>query len=191
MNNTSNHSTLPHYAMASNTKPCVRAHKTRSTTRKDSTSAGVNTVIDDEWTCVKCASVFKDEASNLLECEYCDHHWCITCLSIKDDEYDVMKRRADLHWYCPSCQEKVLRALTTEKTIEKRCQEYMDQVETRLAKAETDIKERVTITQLDQAVSTLNTKINKLQMSNDETNKKIDSTVSSNIDNIDTATKKT
>ena len=76
---------------------------------------------------------------------------------------NMMKKRADLHWYYQKCQEKVLRALTAEKSIEQKCEEYMQKIEDRLIKVEVDVQKRATIQQLDDAINKINEKISNLE----------------------------
>jgi hypothetical protein len=67
--------------------------------------------------------------SELLECEYCDGHFCRLCLKLSAAEYRLLGKRKDFHWYCPSCEEKALRNIKMEKEIEERCRDYFDRYE--------------------------------------------------------------
>ena len=40
---------------------------------------------------------FKSEKDNILECEYCEQHYCIKCLKYKVGEYEAMQKPVFLH----------------------------------------------------------------------------------------------
>ena len=42
---------------------------------------------DDIWICTGCKTNVKGANHKLLECEYCDKHYCIECVKITDKEY--------------------------------------------------------------------------------------------------------
>ena len=38
---------------------------------------------DVSWMCEECGKQFKSEKDKLLECEYCEKHYCLKCLKYK------------------------------------------------------------------------------------------------------------
>jgi hypothetical protein len=48
-----------------------------------------------------------------------------------------------LHWYCPSCEEKVMKNLRTDREVEKRCSEFMQKMEGRIKTLEIKIESKV------------------------------------------------
>ena len=56
------------------------------------------------WSCTACKQKFKGENQKLLECEYCDEHFCIEYVSFNDKEYKLMTAKAEIHWFCPPCE---------------------------------------------------------------------------------------
>ena len=65
---------------------------------------------DDVWLCTGCKKNFKGPNHKLLECEYCDKHYCIECVEITDKEYKIMTDKPQIHWFCP-CDTKVMKNL--------------------------------------------------------------------------------
>jgi hypothetical protein len=57
-------------------------------------------------------------------------------------EYQNFKTPA-LHWYCPSCEEKVMKNLRTDREVEKRCSEFMQKMEDRIKTLEIKIESQV------------------------------------------------
>ena len=102
------------------------------------------TKIEEEfWTCTTCKLKFKGENQKLLECEYCEKHFCIECVSINDKEYKLMTAKAEIHWYCPPCEKKVMKNIKNEKTCEERCEIFLKKVEERIAHLETELQNKV------------------------------------------------
>ena len=83
---------------------------------------------DDVWICTGCKENFKEPNHKLLECEYCDKHYCIECVEITDKEFKIMTDKPQIHWFCP-CDTKVMKNLKNEKTCEERCQKFLKKVE--------------------------------------------------------------
>lgn len=107
--------------------------------RKDLSSRGKDKTEDESWTCKLCNAKFQEEKAELLECEYCDEHFCRLCLKLSAAEYRLLGKRKDFHWYCPSCEEKALRNIKMEKEIEERCRDYFDRYEKCLSALEETI----------------------------------------------------
>ena len=87
--------------------------------------------VDEGWLCKLCDIMFTDDKAELLECEYCTGHFCRQCLKLSGQEYKLLGKRSDFHWYCPPCEEKAMRSLKIEKEIEERCKDYFSKYERR------------------------------------------------------------
>ena len=60
-----------------------------------------------------------------MECEYCENHYCSTCLGMTDTEYEHHVHSSGM-WFCGICKPKVEETLKIEKEIEKRCSVRQD-----------------------------------------------------------------
>ncbi len=92
------------------------------------------------WTCKTCNVQFGNPNDKLMECEYCDNHFCAKCLNMTDDEYAHHERSSGM-WFCVICKPKVGETIKVEKDIEKRCSEHfmlyskrIEKIEEKLAK---------------------------------------------------------
>ena len=99
--------------------------------RKSVAAVSPNATVD-LWSCRRCYQDFADENSELLECESCQLHYCIECLEITPDEYAVLTKRADVHWYCSDCEANVMISIRTDRDIAQRCSEYYAILEQKL-----------------------------------------------------------
>jgi hypothetical protein len=115
-------------------------------TRKNSTSKKGNT--EDGWKCELCSIKFTEDKAEVLECEYCEKHFCRACVKLNSAEYKLLSKRSDLHWYCPPYEEKELKNLKIEKEIEERCKDYLNLVEARLGNLERKIDKKADIDQV-------------------------------------------
>ena len=86
---------------------------------------------------------FKGENQKLLECEYCYEYFCIECVSFNDKEYKLMTAKAEIHWFCPPCEKKVLTNIKNEKSCEERCEIFLKKVEERVAHLEKELNNKV------------------------------------------------
>ncbi len=75
------------------------------------------------WTCKTCKGQFVNPNDKLMECEYCDNHFCAKCLNMNDDEYAHHEKSSGM-WFCVICKPKVEETIKIEKEIEKRCSEH-------------------------------------------------------------------
>lgn len=100
------------------------------------------------WTCKMCKIKFTDEKSEILECEYCEQHFCRKCVNLSSSEYKFLTKRSDMHWYCPPCEDKAMRNLKIEKEVETRCNEYFAKVESRLNNLESKVEQKVNVEQV-------------------------------------------
>lgn len=104
------------------------------------------------WTCQLCNTVCTDDKSEILECEYCDNHFCRKCLTLSVTEYKLLTKRSDLHWYCPPCEEKAMKNLKIEREVESRCKEYFAKIEARLDKIEMNLDKKADVTQVKEMI---------------------------------------
>ena len=95
------------------------------------------------WTCNTCKQKFKGENQKLLECEYCDEHVCIECVSFNDKEYKLMTAKAEIHWFCPPCEKKIMKNIKNEKSCEERWDIFLKKVEERVAHLEKKLNNKV------------------------------------------------
>lgn len=112
----------------------------------------------DGWTCQLCNAKYVDDKSELLECEYCENHFCRKCLTLSAAEYKLMSKRSDLHWYCPPCEEKTIKNLKIEREVESRCREYFAKIESRLEKIEASLDKKADVSQVKEIVDELGKK---------------------------------
>ena len=40
------------------------------------------------WICKTCSKKFTKISDQLMECEYCENHYCSTCLGMTDTDYE-------------------------------------------------------------------------------------------------------
>lgn len=121
-------------------KPKVERRKqtleVKETTKKKGSSKKVKkqliTDIKDGWQCGKCGDEFLEADSKMLECEVCEQHFCSRCLDLSDDLYALLVNRADLHWYCKSCEAGALISIKTDKEISIRCEDYFKVMDSKI-----------------------------------------------------------
>ncbi len=96
---------------------------------------------DTGWKCEQCGKVFTKDSDKLLECQYCELHFCIKCLGYKVNEYDVMAK-PECMWFCPPCRLKVEKSIVVERSIEQRCDQYLQTFNERLQLVENELKQK-------------------------------------------------
>ena len=87
------------------------------------------------WICKTCSKKFTKISDQLMECEYCENHYCSTCLGMTDTEYEHHVHSSGM-WFCRVCKPKVEETLKIEKEIEKRCQEHFEKYSRKLEQIE-------------------------------------------------------
>ena len=95
-----------------------------------------------------CSIKFTEDKAEVLECEYCEKHFCRACVKLNSAEYELLSKISDLHWYFPPYEEKELKNLKIEKEIEERCKDYLNLVEARLGNLESKIDKKADIDQV-------------------------------------------
>jgi hypothetical protein len=103
------------------------------------------------WTCEVCSKLFNDDRDRLVQCEYCEKCYCSECLKLSNDNYDVFQIPS-IHWFCPKCEEKVMKSIKTDKDIETRCAKFLQVMESRMAKLEADMAAKVDIKRVESIV---------------------------------------
>ncbi len=92
-----------------------------------------------KWICAVCTKAFTDPRSRLLECEFCEKHFCIKCLQMSVREYETMKTSTAM-WFCGPCKCKVTENIATEKTIQEKCELYLKEFAGRLEVVEQQVQ---------------------------------------------------
>ena len=84
------------------------------------------------------------------------------------DEYKMLNKRGDLHWYCPDCEAKVLVSVRLDKDVAQRCANYFSTIEERLNGLESEVKKnasKVEVKQLENKLTThIDTKVDREEM---------------------------
>ena len=75
------------------------------------------------WKCSTCQKLFTKDNDKLMECEYCEHHYCISCLDMSPTTYNHHSKSLAM-WFCTVCMPKIKETIKIEKDIEKRCNEH-------------------------------------------------------------------
>lgn len=107
--------------------------------KKGSTSS---LLLDEAWICEICSNSFASKQAEMMECEYCEEHFCRKCLNITQGDYKVLSKRSDAHWYCPKCEKKAVNSVKMEKQIEERCKAFLEKMENRVATLEEKVKDK-------------------------------------------------
>lgn len=124
-------------------KPNPQQQPRRSFTRSQNKSKIENTDEDKEvWTCQKCKTNFTQDTDRIIQCEYCENCFCSVCLGLTPEQYDVFTNPS-LHWFCPTCEDKVMKNIRTDREIETRCAAFLQAMESRVDRLENEIKKKV------------------------------------------------
>lgn len=124
-------------------KPTSQQQPRRSSTRSQNKSKTENTDEDKEvWTCQKCKTNFTQDTDRIIQCEYCENCFCSVCLGLTPEQYDVFTNPS-LHWFCPTCEDKVMKNICTDREIETRCAAFLQAMESRVDRLENEIKKKV------------------------------------------------
>lgn len=145
--------------------PPVKTRQEKAEKRKNKNTGQTSQQDETVWTCKLCATAYSDDSCEVMECEYCEDHFCTGCLEMTHEEYKMLTKRKDLHWYCPECEAKALVSIRVDKDVARRCADYFSTIEKRLGDLENDVKGRATkgeVTQLESRLRTcLDTKADR------------------------------
>lgn len=106
------------------------------------------------WTCKSCKTETDDEKAEMMECEVCTGHYCISCLDFSKEEYKILTKRTDMHWYCPPCEGKAMKNIRVEQEIEERCKAYFEKYEARLTELEKAVAKKPDIEEVEKMLNT-------------------------------------
>ena len=128
-----------------NSKENVRRKKKAGDGRVSTHSAEI-------WKCEGCSDSFDRDEEELIQCEYCMKCFCCQCLDLSTEEYNVYKSPS-LHWFCSSCEEKVMKNIRVDREVETRCKEFMKSMENRISDIEKKLEEKVDESRLREVVN--------------------------------------
>ncbi|CAG2205678.1 unnamed protein product [Mytilus edulis] len=116
------------------------------TTRKGSitgpkSSQKLNQDEEEAWTCAKCTKIFKEPEAQLMECQRCKEHFCISCLKKTKAEYSMLCK-TDAMWFCGKCRIVMEQHAVTDIEIEKRCKQIMESYEERITSLEKTVENK-------------------------------------------------
>ncbi|VDI16471.1 Hypothetical predicted protein [Mytilus galloprovincialis] len=114
----------------------------------------VNNTDTEVWNCKICNKEFSEENDRIVQCEYCAEYYCSKCLNLSKVEYESFKNPA-LHWFCPSCDSKVMKNIKSDREIEERCSEFMKKMEDRITSFESEMKTKVNPEQVKEILETV------------------------------------
>lgn len=113
---------------------------------------------EEAWICKKCEKRFIKESDKLMECDYCQDRYCITCLDMSITIYKYHTQSSNI-WLCDTCTPKVKEVLRIEKDIEERCNAYYQKfqekclsLETRCSEMEELIETKCSLEQIEDLV---------------------------------------
>jgi len=134
--------------------------KTRASTSATKGKSGNRDKADCSSKCNVCSIDFDKESDKLVQCEYCNKNYCGGCLDLSEQDYKSF-RTPSLHWFCPTCEAKVLKSLKMDQEVEARCSEFMKAMEGRVARLESDMKEKASVTQVEGMIAEAVTNMSK------------------------------
>ena len=81
-------------------------------------------------TCNECKRVFTSEDSKLVCCDRCEIWYCTKCVNISDEGYSFLSSREaeNIAWYCKACKEPAKLAVIEDKSIEDKCNKYLEEI---------------------------------------------------------------
>ena len=104
------------------------------------------------WYCKDCSKKFTKLNDRLMECEYCENHFCSVCLNMTDTEYEHHIHSSGM-WFCRDCKPKVEETLKIEKEIEKRCQEHFEKYSKKIEQIEKTLHSKMGTEVIEQKLS--------------------------------------
>lgn len=103
----------------------------------------------ESWKCELCQKQSRDESACMLECEVCDLHYCQVCLKLSDDDYDMLCRRPDIHWFCAKCEPTALLSIKNDKEIAQRCADYFHVIESKISLLQSKVDHKADTSRVD------------------------------------------
>ena len=94
---------------------------------------------------------YTKETDKVMECEFCESHFCIGCLDMSPTTYNHHSKSSAM-WFCVACMPKIKETIKIEKDIEKRCNEHYKKFEKICSYLETKFENK--ITDVEQEVNT-------------------------------------
>ena len=104
------------------------------------------------WYCKDCSKKFTKLNDQLMECEYCENHFCSVCLNMTDTEYEHHIHSSGM-WFCRDCKPKVEETLKIEKEIEKRCQDHFEKYSKKIEQIEKTFHSKMGTEVIEQKLS--------------------------------------
>ena len=93
------------------------------------------------WKCNLCDNNFVKDNDKVMECEYCENHFCISCLEMTPAAYNYHAKSTAM-WFCMTCVPKVKETIKIEKEIEKQCNAHYKKFEKRCDEFEQKIEKK-------------------------------------------------
>ena len=89
--------------------------------------------------CRICSEIFVDDSDLLVICDRCENWICLKCSGLSEAQYSSLDN--NLQWYCSDCKLPAMQAVKVDRSIEEKCQEYLEAFRIEL-KTEIDIQLR-------------------------------------------------
>lgn len=145
--------------------------------------------------CIGCSPSHIDisKPSPTMQCEYCAKHYCLGCADISIEEYPVLRRCKSFHWFCPLCEGKAVKSISTDKDIESRCSDFLRKMESRIVSLEIDLTHKVSKAEIGTLVRSeiettnikelVKTEVSKSQLSGDDVKRLVQEEMEKNKEN--------
>ena len=120
----------------------TRAKSSKSGTKAGHSTSGEslqNSGMEGEVSCKLCSKQYIEKHTKMMKCDRCHGHFCIGCLDFDTRKYEILSQ-SDSMWFCPPCRVTVEKSILTDRKIEERCREIMEEYEGRIAELERLIK---------------------------------------------------
>ena len=85
-----------------------------------------------------CTTV--SSADNKIHCDRCSSLYCYVCISMSIEDIDKIKSCKGNLWFCVNCLNPAINAVTADKEIEEKCNEYLKTVHDRIVQIEQKIE---------------------------------------------------
>lgn len=159
---------------------------TKTTNRVANKSKGSSTTANVCFSCEK-------PTSKLAYCGRCGESFCLECMGMSEAEYRLTSKKPNLILSCAMCLDKVLRDVKEGFDVERRCEEYLQNIDSRLLAVENRLATKVDVKDVRKEVESQisSVVIEKLEKTVEKTvNEKVVNTVKGAIaSQVDTAVK--